>query len=406
MAKIAILGFGVVGSGVYEVIRKNSQSIARKAGQEVDVKYIVDIRDFSEHPEPNLFTKDYNVILNDPEVDIVVEVIGGINPAYGFTKEALLRGKSVVTSNKELVAAHAPELLKLAVDNNASYLFEASVGGGIPIIRPLHQCLAANEIYEIFGILNGTTNYILTQMIKKGKSFDVALKDAQEKGYAEANPAADVEGKDACRKIAILASLAFGRHVDSDKIYTEGITKLTLEDVKYADEMGHVIKLIGYAKEDNGEVFARVSPMLLPNGHSLAGVDDVFNGILVKGDAIGDVMFYGRGAGKLPTASAVVADVIEIVRHAVSSNPILWQDVGSDFLKPIGQSEAKWFVRMDSGNGRMEKVKSAFGDVGFISITGLEGEVGFVTPKRTEDELKKAVDAIGGVISVIRVLEE
>jgi len=404
MAKIAILGFGTVGSGVYEVMRKNSQSIARKAGQEVEIKYILDIRSFSGHPEESLFIKDYDIILNDPEIDIVAEVIGGLTPAYEFTKKALLRGKSVVTSNKELVAAHAPELLKIAAEHSVSYLFEASVGGGIPIIRPLHQCLAANEIYEIMGILNGTTNFILTQMFKKGRSFGDALKDAQERGYAETDPAADGEGKDACRKIAILASLAFGRHVDSNLVETCGITALTPEDVKYADEMGCVIKLLGYAKAEDNEVTVWVGPAMLPEGHSLAGVDDVFNGILVKGDAIGDVMFYGRGAGKLPTASAVVADVIDIVRNSVKGQPILWQDAGGDFLTPPELTAQTWFVRAEYGGWR--KAKAIFGDIKYVSVAGLEEEFGFVTDKMSRKELDVRLTLLGGIKSVIRMIED
>lgn len=309
------MGYGVVGSGVYEVIRKNCESITRKAGQQIDIKYILDIREFPEHPESRLFIKEFDTILHDDEVSIVVEVMGGLDPAYAYTKAALAKAKNVVTSNKELVATYGDELLQLAHDNGVCYLFEASVGGGIPIIRPLNQCLAANEITEIVGILNGTTNYILTQMIKKGVSFEDALSDAQKKGYAERNPAADVEGYDACRKICILASLATGKKIDYQKVYTEGITNLTLRDTGYADELGSVVKLLGYCKRlDNGKVDIKVAPMMVGEEEPLATVAGVYNGIQVRGNAIGDAMFYGPGAGKLPTASAVVGDVIDLVK--------------------------------------------------------------------------------------------
>jgi len=401
MSKIAILGYGVVGSGVYEVIRTNAESIRRKSGSSIDLKYILDIRDFDNHPEKELFVKDFNIILNDPEVDIVAEVIGGVKPAYNFTKDALLAGKSVVTSNKELVAKHGCELLKIAAENNVSYLFEASVGGGIPIIRPLHQCLAANEITEIMGILNGTTNYILTKMIKEGMDFDVALKDAQLKGYAEANPAADVEGIDACRKISILSSLAYGEQVDPEKIPTEGITSLSLTDVKYAEKMGYVIKLIGYSKKVENKVVVRVSPMFIPLGHSLAGVDDVFNAIMVKGNAIGDVLFYGRGAGKLPTASAVVADIIDITCKGSSSMPILWGEANDGYILNLGESESVNFIRI--GSGDMDNVKCQFGDVETI---GLKDEFGFIAPKMKESELKNKLAVMKDLKQVIRIAED
>ena len=286
MAKIAIMGYGTVGSGVYDIIKKNADKLCRNTdGEPVEIKYILDIRDFDDHPEKELFTKEFNDILKDDEVSVVAEVMGGLHPAYEFTKELLESGKSVVTSNKELVATYGSELLEIAKDTNVNYFFEASVGGGIPIIRPMHQCLTANNIEKIAGILNGTTNYILHQMIANGKTFDVALKDAQAKGYAEKNPAADVEGYDACRKIAILASLACGKTVDYNDIETEGITKISLEDVKYAAQMDSVIKLIGYAEFlENGKVYAIVSPMIVSNKSPLSGVDDVFNAIMVTGD--------------------------------------------------------------------------------------------------------------------------
>ncbi|MBZ4647176.1 MAG: homoserine dehydrogenase [Petroclostridium sp.] len=416
MVKIAVMGFGIVGSGVVEVIRKNSESISRKAGKKIDVKYILDIRDFPDSPEKHLLTKNVEDILNDDEVSIVVEVMGGIEPAYTYTKRALLSGKHVVTSNKELVATHGAELLHIAKEKNINYLFEASVGGGIPIIRPLNQCLAANQISEIVGILNGTTNYILTQMIKEGRSFEDALQDAQEKGYAERNPAADVEGHDACRKIAILSSLTFGYHVDSTRIYTEGITKISIEDVEYAEQMGSVIKLLAVSKKIGEKIFARVSPVIIPKTHPLAGVEDVFNGILVKGDAIGDVMFYGRGAGKLPTASAVVADIIDIVKNIDRNNRFIWSKSTNDILIDIGETTSSYFVRVktDDKPAVINTVSKAFGNCNFISIDNpkTQDEVAFVTPERKEKELQAALNNINNVpfvnavCSVIRVEKE
>ena len=288
MAKVAIMGYGTVGSGVYEIIKSNAERVAQNAYEKIEIKYILDIRDFDDHEEKHLFTKDVNDIINDPEVDVVAEVMGGLHPAYEFTKSLLLAGKSVVTSNKELVATYGTELLGIAEEKNVNYLFEASVGGGIPIIRPMSRCLAANNITRIAGILNGTTNYILHQMITNKKSFETALSDAQAKGYAERNPAADIEGHDACRKIAILASLACGKAVDCERIMTEGITKITLDDVKCAEAAGGVIKLIGYADFADEKVYAHVAPMFIKNDNMLSGINDVFNGIMVTGDAVGD----------------------------------------------------------------------------------------------------------------------
>lgn len=324
MTNIAVLGFGVVGSGVVEVV--NAGGVSIKAGEEVRIKKILDIRTFPDHPDRDKITPDFDSILNDSTISIVVETMGGCNPAYDFSKRSILAGKSVVTSNKELVATHGTELMRLARENGVSYMFEASVGGGIPIIRPLIQCLAADEITEIMGILNGTTNYILSQMIHKGETFEAALADAQAKGYAERNPEADIEGHDTCRKIAILSSLCYGKQVDYKTIPTVGITKLTLDDVKAAEEKGCVIKLVGASKKlEDGSVFAEVRPMELPKNHPLAGVEGVFNSILVKGSVTGDVMFYGRGAGKLPTASAVVADIVDIIRNGNHNAPF-WEE--------------------------------------------------------------------------------
>lgn len=395
MIKVAILGYGVVGSGVYEIIRKNAKSIKRKAGQEIDIKYILDIRDFEDHEESHLFTKDFNDILNDDEVSVVIEVMGGTNPAYDFSKAALLAGKHVVTSNKELVATHGTELLNIAKEHNINYLFEASVGGGIPIIRPLNQCLAANEIEEIYGILNGTTNYILTKMIKEGAGFAEALKEAQEKGYAERNPSADVDGIDACRKIAILASLASGKFVDSHKILTEGISKLEKVDAKYAEKMNCVIKLIGYAKlEEDGRVFTRVCPMLIPDDHQLSDVNGVFNAILVHGDSIGDVMFYGRGAGKLPTASAVVADVIDAVKHIAVNNRLIWRESAEDFLIDPSEVSGRYFVRTsDKACADRFLEKDIIGEA--------DGEVAFTTAQMPEKTFMRLLDGKGTYIRML-----
>ena len=331
MAKVALLGHGVVGSGVAELLMKNAGSIAKRAGEEIEIKYILDIRDFPGLEYSDRFVRDYDVIEHDPEIEVVIEVIGGIKPAYEFVSRAILAGKSVVTSNKELVAARGAQLLELATQNGVKFLFEASVGGGIPIIRPMHQCLAANELDGITGILNGTTNYILTKMAKDHAPFDETLKTAQQLGYAESNPAADIEGTDACRKICILASLAFGRHISPEYVHTEGITRLSSQDIAAAAAMGATVKLLGVArKAEDGRVFILVAPFVVPHDHVLANVEDVFNGILVTGDAIGEVTFFGRGAGKLPTASAVVADIIDCVKHRAEGNNIQWKDPGTD----------------------------------------------------------------------------
>ncbi len=345
MAKVAVMGYGTVGSGVYEIIKNNACRVAKNAGEGLEIKYILDIRDFDDHPEKHLFTKDVNDIINDPEISVVAEVMGGLHPAYEFTKTLLLAGKSVVTSNKELVATYGTELLAIAEEKNVNYLFEASVGGGIPVIRPLNRCLSANNIKRIAGILNGTTNYILYQMFSNGKTFEDALSDAQANGYAERNPAADIEGHDACRKIAILSSLASGKEVDSERIPTKGIVDITLDDVKCAEDMNGVIKLIGYAQMSDGKVYASVAPMFIKNDNMLSGVNDVFNGIMITGDAVGDVMFYGPGAGKLPTASAVVADMVDSAIHVSRRKMIGWVSPEVDNMGDIKEKSFRYFVR-------------------------------------------------------------
>ena len=411
---IAILGYGVVGSGVAEVIEKNGRSIADRAGEQIRVKKILDIREFPDSPDREKITKNPEEIFGDPDIKIVVETIGGTGVAKEYTERAFRAGKHVVTSNKELVAVHGPELLKLASDSGVSYLFEASVGGGIPIIRPLSQCLAANVINEITGILNGTTNYILTKMSRENWSFDDALRNAQQNGYAEADPTADIEGHDTCRKIAILSSIAFNEYVDCNRIYTEGISKITLKDMLYADAMDSVIKLIAVSRREGDRVFARVSPAVVSKEHPLANVEDVFNAIVVSGDAIGDAMFYGRGAGKLPTASAVVADVIDIVKHNEYTKSV-WERRDTDNLVPFGESLTKIFVRVAVKNKAeaVADIERVFGTVEYINadIKGTEDELAFTTMKATEsnhseriDELK-AMRSVKEVVNVIRVLQ-
>ena len=346
MVNVAILGFGTVGSGVAEVLTTNGGLIDHRVDDLVRLKYIVDVRDFPDSPYKDLFVKDFAVLENDPELDIVVETIGGATIALDFTTRALKAGKSVVTSNKELVATHGYELLQLAKANGCSYLFEASVGGGIPILRPLTSCLAANELEQVTGILNGTTNYILTRMIRAGLTFDQALAEAQANGYAEKDPTADVDGHDACRKICILAALSFGRHVYPDQVPTQGIREVTLEDVAYADSVGCKIKLLGRAlRRPESKICAFVAPHLVPGENPLSGVEDVFNAIAVTGNAIGDVMFYGRGAGKLPTASAVVADVIDVARNMGHRKALSWEPGGQDAACGTDQLKSRWYVR-------------------------------------------------------------
>ncbi len=405
MVNVAILGFGVVGSGVAEVLAKNGPHIDKKVNNLIRLKYILDVRDFPDSPFADKFVKDFSVIEQDPEVHIVVETIGGARAARDFTERALRAGKSVVTSNKELVAAHGYDLLQLAEANGVSYLFEASVGGGIPIIRPMNQCLAANEITTISGILNGTTNYILTRMIKAGLSFDAALKEAQANGYAEQDPTADVEGHDACRKICILSSLAFGRHVYPDQVPTEGITGVTLADVAYADSCGKKIKLLGRSMlRPDGRVCAYVAPHLVDGENPLSGVEDVFNAITVQGDAIGDVMFYGRGAGKLPTASAVVADVIDAAKHMKSRKYLGWGPGGPEVTQSPDGLESAWYVRAE---GTPDQAREILGAGSFLGRAGApEGEVAFLTPSMTRAALDAAL-AAGGLrpLSAFRVLD-
>ncbi len=400
--KIAIMGYGTIGSGVAAVVEENRESISRKVGEPLEVKYVLDLREFPGNPIQEKIVHDVDVIMNDPEVAIVVETMGGVEPARTFVKKALSAGKSVATSNKELVAKCGTELLDLAKENQVSFLFEASVGGGIPIIRPLNQCLTADEIMEITGILNGTTNYMLTKMDKEGMTFDAVLKEAQEKGYAEKNPSADIDGFDACRKIAILSSLAYGSQVDYEDIYTEGITKITDTDFKYANKMGTSIKLFGTSRRVGEQFYAMVAPVMIDSSHPLYAVNDVFNGIMVEGNMVDKLMFYGRGAGSLPTASAVVADVIEEAKNLHTTLLTSWS-TKKLALADMGTYSRKFFVRM--AGKRSEKaaeVEAAFGRVTYIELEGLD-EFAFVTQEMKESEYTEKAAKLCGVLQMIRM---
>ncbi len=398
--KIAIMGFGVVGSGVGEVVTKNREILTKKCGEEIEIAHILDLRDFPDS-EFKCFTKNFEDILSDPEVGVVVETMGGINPAYDFTKRLLLAGKQVITSNKELVATHGTELLKIARERNLNYFFEASVGGGIPIIRPMYSCLTAGEATDVFGILNGTTNYILTQMFQCGESFENALKAAQKKGYAEADPTADVEGIDTCRKIAILAALAFGKALDCKKIETEGITKITAEDVAFAEKLGYAIKLIGHCCKADDGVYAGVFPAFVPKNNPLAGINDVFNGIVVKGDDLGDVMFYGRGAGKLPTANAVVADVVDAIKHKNINISIKWDEYKEENQSQGENLKYPYYVRF-KGNAPSNIPTAQV--VVFSDKDSLEFAV--LTEGKTKKQLEEFKGTLDGctAISTMRII--
>ena len=404
MVNVAVLGFGVVGSGVAEVLATNGAHIDQKVDDFIRLKYILDVREFPDSPFAEKVVHDFSVIEQDPEVSIVVETIGGAKAAKEFTERALRAGKSVVTSNKELVATHGYELLQLAKANGCSYLFEASVGGGIPILRPLTSCLAANELEQVTGILNGTTNYILTRMIRGGLSFDAALAEAQEKGYAEADPTADIEGIDTCRKVCILASLAFGRHIFPHQVPTRGITRVTLTDVACARKAGCQIKLLGRTLEgEDGRVRAFVEPHLVREEDPLAGVEDVFNAITVKGNAIGDVMFYGRGAGKLPTASAVVADVMDAVSRRDRPKFMDWGPGGKDVTLPPDDVASPWYVR---AHAPAEALRAALEEVTVLARAGApEEETAVLVPAMMRNALEEKLSGIA-VTALFRVLED
>ena len=389
MINVSVLGYGTVGSGVVEILKENADLITKRAGEEIRVKSVLDLRDFPGDPVQDMIVHDFEEIKNDPDVQIVVETMGGVHPAYEFVKASLESGKSVSTSNKALVAAYGPELLEIAQEHNVNFLFEASVGGGIPIIRPLKISLAPDEILEISGILNGTTNYILTEMTNNGSAFDTVLKDAQDKGYAEKDPTADVEGYDACRKIAILTSLAYGKQLDFEDIYTEGITKITDRDICYAKKIGAKVKIFGSSKKVGDKVSAMVAPKLITSEHPLYSVDGVFNAILVKGNMVGDVMFYGQGAGKLATASAVVSDVIDEAKHVNVNMRTLW-DHEKLALMPMDEVKSKLFVRVKGTKDEVqEQAAKLFGKITAVDA-GFDDEFGFVTEEITEAVYEQA----------------
>ena len=382
--KIAVMGYGTIGSGVVEVLRINKEKIAKRAGEPVEVKYILDLREFPGDPMEDAIVHDYQTIAKDPEIGIVVETMGGVEPAYTFVKAMLEAGKQVTTSNKNLVAAKGAELIKIAREHGVNFQFEASVGGGIPIIRPLNKCLTADEIEEITGILNGTTNYMLTKMTDEGADFDEVLKDAQAKGYAEKDPTADIEGHDPCRKIAILTSLVAGKQIDFEDIHCEGITKITAVDIKYAKAMDRSIKLLASSKKVGDSYSCLVAPYMLKSTHPLCGVNGVFNGIFVRGNVLGDAMFYGSGAGKLPTASAVVADVVDMVKHQHTNIYIDWSQEKLEIVD-YKDSVNAFFVRTSSDKAAVE---AAFGNVEYVENVEA-GEIGFVTGEMTEAEFEE-----------------
>ena len=411
MVEIAIMGHGTVGSGVVEVLTRHEATITKRAKEEIRIKYILDLREFPDSPLADRFTKSFDDIIGDSSIRIVVEVMGGLHPAYDYVKRCLEAGKSVVTSNKELVAAKGAELLRIARDQNVNFLFEASVGGGIPIIRPMSQCLAANDVVEVAGILNGTTNFILTKMINEQMPFEDALALAQKLGYAERNPAADIEGQDACRKICILASLAYGKHVYPDQIHTEGIKNISLADVQYADAWGGVVKLIGEANLLlSGKLHSIVCPMFIPRDSQLANVDDVFNGIMVRGDATGDVVFYGKGAGKLPTASAVVADVFDCVKHLKARKYLFWEDGSPDYVADYLDNEVAMYVRVQATDPDAvhRQAEQLFASVTRLTRKGIRAdETAFVTPVLKERDIREKLSHLEEngtkVLNTIRV---
>lgn len=403
MIDVAIMGHGVVGSGVAEILINHKDRISNRVKEEVNVKYILDLRSFENLPYADKFTKDFNVILNDKNVKVVAEVMGGINPAYDFVKKCLTAGKSVVTSNKELVAAKGAELIQIASDNNVNFLFEASVGGGIPVLRPMVQCLSANQIDEIWGILNGTTNFILNKMIVDNMDFDTALKLAQDLGFAEKNPAADIEGHDACRKICILSALAFGKHVYPEQVKTEGITGISLDDVTYADSFGYVIKLIGHAKQlDNGKITADVRPTLVSRDSILSGVNGVFNCIMINGDQTGEVAFYGKGAGKEATASAVVADIMDCIKHIPARKYLYWEDGGETFVDTDYDNYGKLYVLIKAEDfaSVLTQFQNLFPDCKQVIKNEFTKEIAFITEPDYESVIKNKLSQFTDIKSI------
>jgi Homoserine dehydrogenase len=395
--KIAILGYGTVGSGVFSVIRDNNAIIEKRVGAPIEIKYVLDLRDFPGDPVEPYLVHDFRTIIEDPEIDIIVEVMGGLKPAYDFVKEALLSGRSVCTSNKELVAAHGAELIAIARERSINFLFEASVGGGIPVIRQLMRSVTADEVEEVSGILNGTTNYMMTRMREDGISFDEALADAQANGFAERNPAADIEGFDACRKIAILTSLAYGQQVDYQDIYTEGITKISEADVAYAKAMKRGIKLIARSYQKDGTVYAMVSPMMIRKKNPLYPVNGVFNAIMVRGNMLGEIMFYGMGAGKLPTASAVVSDVIDAAKHRFVNIPILWS-TDKLSLGAKDDMQCRFFVRVPAAEA--DKARELFAIHKTTEIDDKPDEFAFVTKEMSEKAFADACVKLSVIASI------
>lgn len=410
MANIAVLGYGTVGSGVVEVINTNRKNIEAKAEQQINIKYVLDLRDFPGDPVQDIITHNFQDILNDESVEVVVEVMGGTNPAYTFVKQSLEKGKSVCTSNKELVAAYGAELLAIAKKNNVNFLYEASVGGGIPIIRPISRSITSDKIEAITGILNGTTNYMLTKMSEEGLDYNDVLSDAQAKGYAERNPDADVEGYDACRKIAILASLATEKAVSYDDIYTEGITHISKVDMDYVKKLGGAVKLLAKAQFDDGKVWARVAPAIVMPENPLSTVRDVFNAILLRGNMLGDVMFYGKGAGKLPTAAAVVSDIVDAVKHKDVNLGLGWTEEKQELVS-IDEVDTSKLVRIEYNDKAKAQaaVKSVFGVSEFIEFFGLDNEFAFVTGVAKEVEINEKLnelincDGVVGILNTIRI---
>ncbi len=400
---VAVLGYGTIGSGVVEIFDLNKEVIKSRVGQEVKVKYVLDIREFPGSSIEDKLVHDFSIIESDADVRLVVETMGGVNPAYTFVKKCLEAGKHVTTSNKELVAKHGAELIKIAREKNVNFLFGASVGGGIPIIRPLNEALTGDIIQEITGILNGTTNYILDKMENEGWSFAQALKDAQDKGYAEKHPEADIEGYDTCRKIAILTSLSYGKQVDFEDIYTEGITKITAEDIKYAKAMGRKIKLLGMSKKVDNDIYAMVCPMMLPTSHPLGGVNGVFNAVFLNGNMVDNLMFYGRGAGKLPTASAVVADVIQEARNMEHNlENIVWSEEKLE-LTPVSDFERRFFIRLPKTVTK-EEAAIVFGEIEQVHVDGID-EFAFITSKVKEQVIEQKLAQFETVINRIRLAD-
>lgn len=405
MAKVAVLGYGTVGSGVVEVLNTNKDLIKERTLEEISIRYVLDLKEFPGTPVEKLIVHDFEQIVNDEEVDVVVEVMGGIEPANTFVRRSLEAGKSVVTSNKALVAKHGAELLKTAKEHQVNFLFEASVGGGIPIIRSLNNALTGDEIEEITGILNGTTNYMMTKMFYDGADYNEVLKEAQDNGYAERNPEADVEGYDACRKIAILSSIISGKYVDFEEIYTEGITRMTVRDILYAKKMGMTIKLLASAKREDDCVSAIVAPFLLLPSHPLYNIDGVFNSVFVKGNMLGDAMFYGSGAGKLPTASAVVGDIVDVVKNKGRNVMASWTEEKLE-LKSKGDTKRKFFVRMSGDKEELlPKVEAAFGPVTVITLKDVTDEFGFVTGRIKESIYEAMAAGFSNILQMIRVEE-